>query len=236
MSDHIVLLTAPEFAAVAVGPLRAEREDLTVTAAYTAQTVHELLNQHVGRNRLIGFATGVIVPPDLLRRFDAGAYNFHGGPPTYPGVFPSVFAIYDGATKFGATLHEMSNDVDTGAIVATESFDLPPTADRLTVDTLALQAMLNLLSRMAPQLVRLDRRLRLNGENWSGPVRRQRDFSALCHLPDDVSRTEFDRRYRAVGEGPNHALELSVHGHRFKLDNRRDNPIVRASAPVRRSA
>ncbi|MDX2223204.1 MAG: formyltransferase family protein [Rhodospirillaceae bacterium] len=233
MADRLILLTTPEFADLAVAPLRAARSGLAIRPAFTLPDLRDALVRDGSRVRLLGFASGVIVPADLLDAATAGAYNLHCGPPTFPGLFPSVFAIYEGARRFGATLHEMSATVDDGAIVATSWFDLPGDADRLTADTLALKAMLDLLAARAPALTDLTRRPSPNGERWSGPVRRTRDFAALCRLPPDVSAEEFARRYRAVGEGPEHALEITVHGQRFVLDNRRADTVVRANACVR---
>src|SRR5262249_41689556 len=66
--------------------------------------------------RLVAFCTATIVPGDLLRQLPAGAYNFHPGPPDYPGRHPASFAIYEGAARFGATAHEITGRVDNGPI------------------------------------------------------------------------------------------------------------------------
>ncbi|HEY9163372.1 MAG TPA: hypothetical protein VIN57_02085 [Magnetovibrio sp.] len=70
-------------------------------------------------------------------------------------------------------------------------------------------------------------------EVWGGHATTQADFNALCRLPENVSEQEFLRRYRAVGEGPDHALEIMVHGHRFCLDNQHHNPEILVGAKKR---
>ena len=75
--------------------------------------------------RLIAFCTSVIVPAEVLDAVMAPAYNFHPGPPTYPGSHVASFAIYDGADMFGATAHEMAAKVDSGPIVGVEWFQVP---------------------------------------------------------------------------------------------------------------
>lgn len=170
--------------------------------------------------RLVSFGSNVIVPPDLLKHF-FGAYNFHPGPPVYRGLFPSVFALYDSAAKFGVTCHEMSADVDAGSIVAVERFAIPNNANREQLDALTYAAMLALVERLAPQLADLSKSLAPVRETWSGPVRRRADFDGLCRLPANVSADEFQRRYRAIGEGPHHALSIELHGRTFKLESER---------------
>ena len=62
----------------------------------------------LARARLIAFATPVIVPGRILASLGYGAYNFHPGPPQYPGWAPAHFALYEQANEFGATVHAMA--------------------------------------------------------------------------------------------------------------------------------
>ena len=41
----------------------------------------------------------------------------------------------------------------------------------------------------------------------------------MCELPSDINEEEFALRYRAVGEGPEHALYVNFHGCRFRMEN-----------------
>jgi methionyl-tRNA formyltransferase len=73
--------------------------------------------QKLGRSRLIAFVTTVIVSADILRAVGHGAFNFHPGPPDYPGWAPAHFALYDQAQVFGVTFHAMQALVDSGPIL-----------------------------------------------------------------------------------------------------------------------
>ena len=66
---------------------------------------------------LLSFATSIIVPKEVIDRFPSGAYNIHAASPDYPGRDPHHFAVYEGATRYGATCHIMSAPVDEGPIV-----------------------------------------------------------------------------------------------------------------------
>ncbi|MSO72748.1 MAG: hypothetical protein EXQ84_03955 [Rhodospirillaceae bacterium] len=92
--------------------------DVDVALVVTLSELEDALANSSKTTRLISFGSGVIVPAAVLARLSGTAYNFHPGPPAYPGIFPSVFALYDGATRFGVTLHEMKPEVDSGPIVA----------------------------------------------------------------------------------------------------------------------
>ncbi len=168
--------------------------------------------------RLLCFCTGIIVPPAVLRKLPGPSYNFHPGPPDYRGIYPAVFAIYNNARRFGATAHEISDRVDEGAIVAVELVDMPREIDRLNLEALSRRLVTGLFIRLAPQLTGRGNPPSPIATQWSGRNWTRKDFEALCLLPDDITAEDFERRYRALGEGPEHALKFRRFGRSFSLD------------------
>jgi len=230
---RILLLTDQPYADAVARPLLAAVPGLFVEPVFSLDDLDAAMAKGTAGMRLVSFGAGVIVPGEILSRLPGPAYNFHPGPPEYPGLFPSVFAIYDGAKTFGVTLHEMTTAVDAGSIIAVDRFAMPDDAERMVVDILAFRALLGMLERFALLLADETTPLPKSGETWSAPVRRRKDFDALCQLPQNVTAEEFARRYRAVGEGPQHALHINLFGHSFKLDNHRhDEVVVRGGNPV----
>lgn len=236
MTQHagptLVLLAPPEDQADLAALLRAAAPDVAVVPAETREDLVAAV-QAWPRARLLSVCSPVIVPQALLSALPGPAYNLHPGPPAYPGLFPAVFALYEGATTFGVTLHEMTAAVDAGPIVATNSIDLPPDIDRLALEALSRRLARHLLAGTAAALADLSRPLPRTDLSWTGPVRRRADFEALCALPDHVDPSEFHRRLRAVGEGPHHALRLSRFGRVFRLEPAHpDAPVVKGGRPV----
>jgi len=223
----LILLTPPEDQEEVAAPLRAVDPGVTLVAVADRVGLERALRDHPGA-RLVSVCSPVIVPPGLLKRLSGPAYNLHPGPPSYPGLFPAVFALYDGATTFGVTLHEMTATVDAGPIVATSEIDIPADMDRLALETLSRRLVNHLLRQCAEALARVEVPLPPIGVPWLGPARRQADFEALCRLPEDVDAAEFDRRLRAVGEGPNHALVIPRFGRWFRLQPEYpETPVVK---------
>ncbi|MDO8298971.1 formyltransferase [Lacisediminimonas sp.] len=59
-----------------------------------------------------------MIPVDLLALAKSGAYNMHGSLlPKYRGRVPVNWAVLNGETQTGATLHEMTAKPDAGAIL-----------------------------------------------------------------------------------------------------------------------
>ena len=111
----------------------------------------------------------------------------------------------------------MSERVDEGAIVGVDSFDMPDGIDRLTLDALALASAMRLVAHLAEELADIETPLHPLPVEWSGRRRTTKDFTALCEISPDISAKDFAHRYRAVGEGPDHALTVALHGRRFRL-------------------
>jgi len=226
MIKEILLLSDPVLSADLKAVLMHANSDLVVTCIFKRDELIKRCSGPLRQTRIVSFGSEVIVPAEILSRLDCGAYNFHPGPPTYPGRFPSSFFINDGRTRFGSTVHEMAAKVDAGAICVVDWFDVPGDIDCVSLNTLSFGSLFALFQKCAAHLAQNAEPLRRSDETWSGRTTTQQDFNALCRLALDISAEDFQRRYRAVGEGPDHALEFTVHGHRFRLDNQYESPDV----------
>ncbi len=233
MIEEILLLTDPAMVDDLEAILLAANPGLRIVRVQTLAHLETICPTRRETTRLISFGSEIIVPATVLKRLGAGAYNFHPGPPSHPGRFPSCFFIYQGGTRFGTTVHEMAARVDSGPISAVDWFDAQPDIDRRGLDSLTFGSLLKQFERLAPHLATRPEALPHIDVVWSGRTTTQRDFEALCRLPANVDETEFRRRYRAIGEGPDHALEITLFGHRFGLDNRHPDTVVTVGGKVR---
>ena len=177
---------------------------------------------------LISFGTGVIVPPDFLRRLRMPAYNVHAASPDFPGRDPHHHAVYRGATRYGATLHRMEARVDSGAIVAIECFDVTKDVSPRELLQRANEAGLVLVERLGARLLQPEPLPALKDIDW-GPIKTRRsDLLRMSSVTPLISASEFERRFRAFDGGAHDNLTLQLHGHTFRIDKR--VPIPQASA------
>jgi len=228
---RLITMTAPEF--------RPALGDLFARAAPAARvhfidTLAELESALAdpAPARVLSVGSSVIVPDRILKGLPFPAYNVHPGPPDYPGIFPSVFALYEGVATFGVTLHEMAARVDSGTIVSVEKFWVDPRWDRLHLDAHTFVVLMQVLERNASKLADIYTPLIASGDVWAERRRTRADFDALCRLPPDFTPEEFARRLRAVGEGPDHALTVTRGGETFRLGTGRGGIVVRGGHPL----
>jgi len=97
---------------------------LTIISVLTSAQILDLDPDIFQRARLIAFTASSIVPQAILAQLGYGAYNFHPGPPEYPGWRPGRFALVDGSTEFGVTVHSMAEEIDAGPIVKVSRFKI----------------------------------------------------------------------------------------------------------------
>jgi methionyl-tRNA formyltransferase len=210
-ADRVVLLTSLN------GELYAQARDwLGRSECAVARDIDDL--RRAQGKTLLSYATSVIVPPDVLRGF-RGAYNLHAASPHYPGRDPHHFAVYEEASRYGATLHVMTERVDEGPIVDVEWFDVPRNSSPTDLLRLANTAGIALLQRWGPRLQ--------SGElpspadppiAWTGKKRKRSDFRAMCRLSTTIARDEFERRVRAFDVAGYKNLTVELHDRVFRIE------------------
>jgi methionyl-tRNA formyltransferase len=219
MFDTIILLTdlAKEVALSAL--LRRHNPLLSVRRAETLTELEALTPRELARARLIGFLTPVVVPPHILDALGYGAYNFHPGPPNYPGWVPCHFAIYDGVETFGVTAHKMIAHVDAGPIVGHATFDVPPGTGVIKLEQMATAHLAQLFWTLAKTLATQAEPLSELPLRWSGRKTTRRLYASLCDIPMDIAKDELHRRLNAFGAGHFGVTPtITLHGHRFRYE------------------
>lgn len=219
--DIILLLTGPIEAAALAGVLAIRNPRIDVRHVASLDELDAIDADELARARLIAFATDVIVPPRILDALGFGAYNFHPGPPSYPGWGPAHFAIYDRAATYGATAHVMAERVDAGPIVGVEMFCIPPGTDVARLEQLAFVALARLFWNLTQSLTQ-DAPLATQPITWSGAKSTRRKHRALRDVPVTISKDDLDRRVAAFGQGSTGDgdsggdLRITLHGHQFR--------------------
>ncbi|ARJ67697.1 hypothetical protein WV31_19570 [Magnetospirillum sp. ME-1] len=196
MLDTILLLAGETERPVLAEALRRAEPGVQVVAAGAVRDLPDTLETA----RLLTFVFPEIVPAGILQRLGYGAFNFHPGPPDYPGWCPAAFALYDGVAQFGATLHEMTERVDSGTICDVESFAVPALCDLQGLESLAYAACLRLFERWAEALVSPLKPPRLPLK-WGTRKCTRKLFAELARVPEEASEEERRRRARAFGSG-----------------------------------
>src|SRR5580692_4129131 len=217
MFDTILLLAGAAEQSILPLALRGHNPLLTVIPVGSAAEFDALEPDLLSRARLIAFVTAEIVPPSVLAGLGYGAYNFHPGPPSYPGWAPAHFALYNRETEFGATAHVMTEQVDAGPIIDVALFPVPAGTSVLALEGMAYARLAQLFWRMAKSLATDPEPPRTLSLQWSSRKYSRRAYRTMCDIPLDIPKDELQRRIEVFGG--NHfgmSPTINLHGVEFR--------------------
>jgi methionyl-tRNA formyltransferase len=192
--------------------LRGHNPQLAIYPVTSPKHLAALDTDTLHRARLIAFSSPVIVPPLVLAALGYGAYNFHPGPPEYPGWAPAHFALYEGAAEFGATLHAMTARVDAGPIIDVARFAIPANMHVMGLEGLAYANLAQLYWRRAKALATDAAPLPVGPLHWGTKKNSQRAYRAMCDIPIDISKEELEHRLKIFG-GNYFGVTPTIHLH-----------------------
>ena len=198
--------------------LKRHRPSLKVVPAGNLAQLSALSATALAQARLVSFASSLVVPAAVLEGLGYGAYNFHPGPPGYPGRHAESFALYERARVYGATAHRMVEKVDAGPIIDLELFDLPPDTTIEQLSELTFAALVRLFWRQAEALATRPEPPPELPIPWSGAKSSRQRYAEMCEIPPDIGRDELIRRVAAFGRGDAFpAPTITLHGFQFRL-------------------
>ena len=149
---------------------------------------------------LISYLSQWIIPAALLGKAGIAAINFHPGPPEYPGIGCTNFAIYNGEKEFGVTCHHMQAKVDTGSIIAVRRFPVAADDTVYTVTQNCYRAIGELYREMLTWFI-THHSFPVSEENWTRKPFTRKQLNELCLLQPGMSAEEIALRLKATTYG-----------------------------------
>ena len=138
-----------------------------------------------------------IIPRYLLNRGSKGSINWHPGPPDYPGIGCTNFAIYDSVKEFGITCHYMNENVDTGKIIEVNRFAI---LDNDTVYSITQKCYSLIITSYYSILEKINKNIEItmSGESWQRKPYTRKELDSLCEITSDMNIDEINRRIKAT--------------------------------------
>lgn len=189
-------------------------ENFIFKSVSTKEQLTDLFNELNDISYLISFGTSVIVPEFILAKKGLISVNIHASSPEFPGRDPHHYAIYEGVSEYGATLHYMTKSVDSGPIIDVELF-------KVTEDDTPLSLLQKanhcswLLIRKILFWIKTNQSLPSSPLEWSTKKRTRKDFLNYCKIDTSITQEELHKRIKAFHvEGFNN-ISLEIHGIKF---------------------
>jgi methionyl-tRNA formyltransferase len=163
---------------------------------------------------LISYSTSVIVPAKYLVNPSQVSVNIHAATPEYPGRDPHHFAKYEDAEIYGATLHYMTEKVDSGQIICVDLFDTLPTMSPIDLMLEADESAWRLIKKLLTW-IREQQPFPTSKLVWSPKKRSRKEFQAFCKIDQDIDKEELERRVNAFHVPGYCNLYIEICGRKF---------------------
>ena len=223
--NNIVLMTSHFYANLISNIFVEENKKINILYFIHPSQLADLPDDFLMSSRLISFGSRHYISPDILNRIGYGAYNLHPGPTNYPGWAPFYYAIYDQATQYGVTFHEMNSQIDAGDIVRVREFDIPPQSTTQQLVNLTEFHMFELLKELAPALTNQAEYLEHTNREWQRAPLKKKDFLDICNIPLDISKEELSRRIFAFGDSDGNIFPYLIsNAKKYRLAFDTDHP------------
>jgi len=223
--SNVILMTSRSYANYLIPFLLNENSKINILQLVHSNQICDLPDYYLMSSRLISFGARYYIPPKILERIGYGSYNFHPGPTNYPGWAPFLYAIYDGAKKYGVTVHEMSPKIGAGKIISVVDFDIPPDAKPQELVDLTTAHMMDMFVKLSPFFVNHPGYLACADIDWQKSPTRKKDFAAICNIPLEIDEHELKRRIAAFGDSDGEVFPfLMIDGKKYRLAFDSDHP------------
>ena len=149
---------------------------------------------------IISYLAQWIIPDSLLQKAKRAAINFHPGPPEYPGIGCTNFAIYNKEKEFGITCHHMMAKVDSGSIIEVRRFPVFENDTVYSITQRCYTEILHLFYKLISDLLRGES-LPKSYESWTRKPYTRKQLNELCELKPGMNKEEIDLRIKATTYG-----------------------------------
>jgi len=158
-----------------------------------------------------------IIPDYLLDRTSVAAINFHPGPPEYPGIGCTNFAIYNQSPVFGITCHHMAAKVDTGELIAVRRFPLFKTDSVYSLTQRCYSYILTLFYEIVSGILE-GKTLPKSEETWQRKPYKRKELNELCKITPEMSSEEIKKRIQATSFPGMPGSYVEIGGYKFVLE------------------
>jgi methionyl-tRNA formyltransferase len=146
---------------------------------------------------IISYLSQWIIPDKVLKNAAVMAINFHPGPPDYPGIGCTNFAVYDGVSEYGVTCHHMLAKVDTGNIISVKRFPVYKTDTVFSITQRCYALILDQCFEIFDYIIQ-GKSLPESKEFWTRKPYLRKELNKLCRITPDMPVEEINKRIKAT--------------------------------------
>ncbi len=166
---------------------------------------------------LISFLNSLYISKSVRKKIKINSFNFHPGPPEYPGFGCYNFALLNQAKVYGSTIHIINDKFDNGKIVDVSKF-------KISYKKIDLARLINLthnkILKQAKNFINnsLIKKIPYKcKEKWKRKAYTKREFEAAREIKLNDNKEKILRKIKAFSFKNYKTVYINFRGYKFEF-------------------
>ena len=172
---------------------------------------------------LISFLNSKYISKSVRKKIKINSFNFHPGPPEYPGFGCYNFALLDKVNFYGSTIHIINDKFDNGKILNVNKF-------KISYEKLSLEKLINKTHRNIIKQAKyfitdiLNNRLKIkNNFKWKRNAFTKKEFENARKIKLSDSKKNILKKIKAFTYKNYESVYINFKGFKFELKKTLNN-------------
>ena len=166
---------------------------------------------------LISFLNSMYISRSVRKKIKINSFNFHPGPPEYPGFGCYNFALLDQVNFYGSTIHMINNKFDSGKIVGVKKFKI--SSKKCNLEKLIKKTHENIF-KQAKNFINVIQNKKLKIEEnikWRRKAYTKKEFEIAREIKLSDSKKTVLKKIKAFSYKSYESVYLNIKGVKFEL-------------------
>ena len=166
---------------------------------------------------LISFLNSMYIKKSVRKKIKINSFNFHPGPPEYPGFGCYNFALLDKVNFYGSTIHMINDKFDSGKIVNVKKFKI--SYEKFNLEKLIRKTHENII-KQAKDFINDIQNKKLKIEDnlkWKKKAYTKKEFETAREIKLNDSKKNILKKIKAFSYKNYESVYLNFKGLKFEL-------------------
>ena len=166
---------------------------------------------------LISFLNSMYINKSVRKKIKINSFNFHPGPPEYPGFGCYNFALLDKVNFYGSTIHMIIDKYDSGKIVNVKKFKI--SYEKINLEKLIRKTHKNII-KQAKDFINViqNKKLKIEGNfKWKKKAYTKKEFETAREIKLNDSKKNLLKKIKAFSYKNYESVYINFKGLKFEL-------------------
>lgn len=166
---------------------------------------------------LISFLNSIYISKSVRKKIKINSFNFHPGPPEYPGFGCYNFALLDKVNFYGSTVHVINDKFDSGKIVNVKKFKI--SYKKFNLEKLIRKTHENIVQQAKVFINDIqNKKLKIEGKlKWKKKSYTKKEFEIARQIKLSDSKKKILEKIKAFSYKNYESVYLNFKGLKFEL-------------------